>query len=149
MVGVRFSRIAEAQSEELANALVGRLMESPRTLAYREIDGESLRQEFREFFQGLTGWLLYRGQAEIERSYLQHGKKRAGQRVPMEQCVNAMLACRDQLVDHLRRAAIQGEISELFGELEFVVAVNQFFDDAIFFSMQGHKKHESETRQVG
>ena len=103
MVGVRFSRIAEAHSEELADSLVGRLMESPRTAAYREIDGEALRKEFRGFFQSLTDWLLYHGQADIEASYVQLGKRRARQGIPLEESVNAMLVCRDHLVEYLRR----------------------------------------------
>lgn len=138
MVGVRFSRIAEQKSAELADSLVGKLLESPRTHAYRAIDSGMLREEFENFFVGLTEWLLYRTQADIAEKFTQLGSRRASQGIPIEQSVNAMLVCRDHLVGCLRQEATQGSEVELFGELEFVVAVSQFFDDAIFFSMRGH-----------
>jgi hypothetical protein len=148
MVGVRFSRIAEAHSGQLADSLVGKLMESPRTAAYREIDGEALRREIQGFFQSLTDWLLYHGQADIEANYVRLGKRRASQGIPLEESVNAMLACRDHLVEYLRREAGRGTNVELFGELEFVVAVNHFFDDAIFFCMKGHRANEGSGKEV-
>jgi hypothetical protein len=146
MVGVRFSRFAEEKSTELADSLVGKLRESPRTVAYRGLDDEDLRADLREFFQELTGWLLYRGQADIEASYTQQGMRRASQGIPLDQCVNAMLVCRDHLVQYLLREPTWD--AELFGELEFVVAVNHFFDDAIFFHMLGHRKYERSMERV-
>lgn len=141
MVGVRFSRIAEQKSAELAESLVSRLMGSPRTIAYREMNAESLREEYRMFFVDLTEWLLYRTEADIAEKCMQLGTLRAGQGVPMEQCVNAMLTCKDHMVEFLRQAANQGDCVELFGELEFVVAVGHFFDDAIFFCMRGYQSY--------
>jgi hypothetical protein len=148
MVGVRFSRFAEEKSAELADSLVSKLMESPRTTAYRELDRDALLNECREFFQGLTDWLIYRGVADIEEYYRRKGKRRASQGVPLEQCVNAMLVCRDHLVQYLRHEAHWGHNEELFGELEFVVAVNHFFDDAIFFQMRGHREHATSVEEV-
>lgn len=147
MVGVKFSRIAEQKSAELADSLIDKLINSPRTLAYREIDPELLREEYEGFFCSLTEWLLYRAQADIEQSCTQLGQRRASQGIPIEQCVNAMLFCRDHLVENLRReAARKGD--ELFGELEFVVAVGQFFDDAIFFCMRGHRQYKLASEAV-
>lgn len=36
----------------------------------------------------------------------------------------------------------------MFDELEFVVAVNQFFDDAIFFQMRGHREYEIDMEEL-
>jgi hypothetical protein len=147
MVGVKFSRIAEQKSAELADSLVRKLIRSPRTAAYREIDAELLREEYRCFFCDLTNWLLYRAQADIEDNCAQLGRRRASQGIPMEQCVNAMLFCREHLVENLRREAVQ-KGDELFGELEYVVAVSQFFDDAIFFCMRGHRGYKFAAEAV-
>jgi hypothetical protein len=98
MVGVKFSRIAEQKSAELAESLVGKLMVSPRTAAYRSIDADTLREEYRTFFLALTDWLLYRSHADIEEKASRLGRVRASQGVPLEHCVNAMLVCRDHLV---------------------------------------------------
>lgn len=148
MVGVRFSRIAEQKSEELADSLVMKLMESPRTSSYREIDAESLRQSYRGFFGDLTDWLLYRSQAEIEETFSLMGRTRASQAVPLDECVNAMLVCREHLVEFLREEARGDTGVELFGELEFVVAMSQFCDDAIFFCMRGHRGYKLEAEEV-
>jgi hypothetical protein len=148
MVGVRFSRIAEQKSNELAHSLVVKLMESPRTATYREIDAESLRKEYRRFFRDLTDWLLYRSQAEIEEMFSLMGRMRARQSVPLEECVNAMLVCRDHLVEFLREETTKGDGVELFGELEFVLAVSHFCDDAIFFCMRGYRGYKLEAEAV-
>jgi hypothetical protein len=148
MVGVRFSRIAEQKSAELAESLVSKLMVSPRTAGYRGIDADLLQEEYRTFFLALTDWLLYRSQADIEEQAMRLGRTRASQGVPLEHCVNAMLVCRDHLVEYLRQESGWGTSVELFGELEFVVAVNHFFDDAIFFSMVGHREYQSEGKAV-
>ncbi len=152
MVGVRFSRIAEQKSTELANSLVKKLMESPRTTAYKSMPVESLQEDYRAFLVNLTEWLLYRTGADIEERFTELGSVRARQGVPLEQCVFALLACRDHLVSYLRHEATQQSIHgkgvELFGELEFVVAVSHFFDDAIFFCMRGYKNHQPMAERV-
>lgn len=148
MVGVRFSRIAEQKSAELAKSLVIRLRESPRTAAYKAIQAESLQEEYGEFFVNLTEWLLYRTGADIEETFTGLGKRRAEQGIPLEQCVIALLACRDHLVSYLRQESIQGKGVELFGELEFVVAISHFFDDAIFFCMKGYQNRRRSGERV-
>jgi hypothetical protein len=152
MVGVRFSRIAEQKSAELATSMVKKLMESPRTTAYQAMHVESLQEDYRAFFLNLTDWLLYRTGADIEERFTELGNVRARQGVPLEQCVFALLACRDHLVRYLRHEATQqsthGKGVELFGELEFVVAVSHFFDDAIFFSMKGYQNFRLAAERV-
>ncbi len=152
MVGVRFSRIAEQKSGELATSMVKKLMESPRTTAYRAMQVESLQEDYRAFFLNLTEWLLYRSGADIEERFTELGSVRARQGVPLEQCVFAQLACRDHLVSYLRHEATQQSIHgkgvELFGELEFVVALSHFFDDAIFFCMKGYQNLQLAAERV-
>lgn len=148
MVGVRFSKIAEQKSAELADSLVRRLLESPRTAAYRCVDENMLREDFRIFFVDLTEWLLYRTTADIEEEFTKLGRRRASQGIPIEQGVNVLLLCRDHLVGCLRQEATQGNEVELFGALEFVVAVNQFCDDAIYFSMKGQMEYEHARQEV-
>ena len=147
MVGVKFSRIVECQSEELADSLVAKLVESPRTTAYRSMNRDELREEYRLFFRELTNWLLYRGQEDIAEGSSELGRRRASQGVSLEECVNAMLVCRDHLVDGLRQETSHKGL-EWFGELEFVIAVNHFFDDAIFYCMKGHRGYERPMHQV-
>ena len=148
MVGVRSSKIAEQRSAELAGALVERLSNSPRTEAYRRLDAEELRGEYAGFFRSLTEWLLYRRAGEIEEGCTQLGRRRAEQGIPLDQGVFAMLVCRDHLVELLRRESAQTHPSGLFGELEFVVAVNHFFDDAIFYFMRGYPSPRGEAIRV-
>jgi hypothetical protein len=147
-MGVRFSRIAEQKSAELADSLVRKLMESPRTEAYREIDAAALREEFRACFIDLTDWLLERTTAEIEEKFLQMGKTRASQGVPLSHSVNAMITCRDHLLQYLRQESKGEDGVELFGELEFASAVGHFFDDAIFFVMWGYRVHQLGEEEV-
>ncbi len=148
MVGVRFSRIAEERSDELAEALVERLMTTERTAAYRKVDVAELRGEYAGFFRSLTEWLLYRHAEEIEENCAALGVRRARQGIPLDQGVSAMLACRDHLVELLRRESAEMHPDGLFGELEFVVAVNHFFDDAIFYFMRGYQAPRRDAAQV-
>ena len=139
MVGVRFTQIAEQKSAEMAESLIGKLLESPQTAALRLLDIAILREEFGSFFANLRKWLLVRTKAEIELKFSALGRMCAGYAVPLDHCVNAMLACRDHLVEYLRQHNEQSSSEELFRELEFEMELSGFFDDAIFFLMRGYR----------
>jgi len=147
-MGVRFPRIAEQKSAELADSLVRKLMESPRTEAYREIDAAALQEEFRTFFVDLTDWVLEPTTAEIEEHFSQMGKARASQGVPLSDSVNAMITCREHLLQYLRQESKGEDGMELLGESEFGNAVGHFFDDAIFFVMWGYRVYQLGEEEV-
>lgn len=150
MVGERFSRLAEEQSSELADSLVRRLMASPRTQAYRQVNPAELHEELFTLLHSLTDWLVCRPPQDVEAFCSGLGCKRAAEGVPLDQGVNAMIACRDALLDLLLVHRMQGKTAPgpkldmgLFDEMEFVLAVNHFFDDAIFYFMRAYQSCES------
>jgi hypothetical protein len=145
MALAKFATIAEQRSAELADSLVGKLMTSSATEQYGTMDETLLREDFRTLFASLTDWLLRRTKAEIEERFAQLGRQRAKQCVPLVQCVNALLVCRDHLLESLRH---QAEDVDFYAELEFAGLVEGFFEDAIFFSMRGYRRYELAAEAV-
>ena len=153
MVGEKFSRIAEAQSSELAESLVRRLTSSPRTLAYQKVNQAELHEELFALLHSLTDWLVCRPPEDVEAFCAGLGRKRASENVPLEQGVIAMITCRDALLDlllaHRMRSKAQPQHTPgLFDEMEFVLALNHFFDDAIFYFMRAYQANACERTQV-
>ncbi|MDR3764109.1 MAG: hypothetical protein P4M01_08455 [Acidobacteriota bacterium] len=155
MVGEKFSRIAEEQSKELAEMLVRRLTTSPRTTAYQVLNEAELHKELFALLHSLTDWLMYRPPQDVEAFCAELGRKRAKQSVPLDQGVTAMISCRDALLDlllvHRMRSRISHQAdsgSGLFEEMEFLLAVNHFFDDAIYYFMRAYQEEVRESAQV-
>ena len=140
MVANRLVRLIESHSEELADSLVTKLLTSERTTSYRHIPVHELRSAVVQVFQNLGDWLMSKTESDVELRYRELGIRRAAQGVPLSQFMSSMLMTKDHLWAFLRRESISDGALQLYGELEFLQTLTNFYDRAIYYASVGYEQ---------
>ncbi|HSB76552.1 MAG TPA: hypothetical protein VLC12_12935 [Terriglobales bacterium] len=141
LLAYRLVRLIEAHSEQLAGALLDRVTNSDKTSAYvTQVPPHELRSRVREIYQNLGEWLLGKTESDVERRYLEIGARRAAQGVPLTQLVYSLVLTKDTLWEFLLREAGVERPVEVFGELELLQLLDQFFDRAIYYAAAGYER---------
>ena len=138
MLGSRLVGLIERNSNELADGLAAKLCNSSRTTDFREIPPDELAQGAHEIYSNLSDWLLTKTESDIELRYTGIGARRAGQGIPLPQLVWGFFISKEHLWAFLQREAMVEGPVEVFGELELVQLLDQFFDRAVYFAVNGY-----------
>ncbi len=139
MLGMRLVKLIEAHSTDLCRDLTEQIRRSQRTSDFHKIPAEDLRLAAGEVFRNLGEWLLQKTDSDIEQRFRAAGARRMIEGIRLHQFVWALLLSRDQLWQFLRYQSFGDNIVALFGELELQGLLNQFFDRAIYYAVQGYE----------
>ena len=101
---------------------------------------EELRERVYEIYRHLGDWLLGKTEFDIEKRYLEIGARRAQQGVPLSQLVMVIILTKENLWEFLRKESPLDRPVEVFGELEMLQLLEQFFDRAIFYAVLGYEQ---------
>jgi hypothetical protein len=149
LLAYRLVRLIEAHSDQLAGNLLERVRESEKTSAYiTHVPQEELRSRVSEVYQNLGEWLLGKTESDIQRRYEEVGARRASQGVPLTQLISALVLTKDTLWEFLLKEAGVERPVEVFGELELLQLLDQFFDRAIYYAVCGYE-HAGAAHPVG
>jgi hypothetical protein len=140
MIGGHLVRLIERHADELAEGLTNKLRTSDRTPEFRNVPQEELRNSAREIYNNLGDWLLTKTESDVEMRYTQVGTRRATQGVPITQFVWALLLSKEHLFAFLQREVVMDGAVQLYGELELVQLLDQFFDRALYYAVVGYEK---------
>ena len=138
MLGIKFARLIEKHSESLGKTLVDKLRNSGRTDSFRSISEHELLHDVQVLYRNLSDWLMTRTEFDIQEYYTKVGMRRAEQGVPINQFVWALVLGKEQLWLFMQREAMAEGALELVSELEFVLALEQFFDRALYYAVVGY-----------
>jgi hypothetical protein len=153
MLAYRLVRLIETHSDALATGLLQKVENSEFTRSYRNVAGEELKERVYEIYRHLGDWLLGKSDFGIRERYREIGARRAEQHVPLSQLVWCIVLTKENLWDYLRHEAALERPVEVFGELEMLQLLDQFFDRAIFYASDGYEKalavgHKPEASMV-
>jgi hypothetical protein len=149
LLAYRLVRLIEAHSDQLARNLLENVKDSEKTRAYlTHVPQEELRSRVSEVYKNLGEWLLGKTEADVQRRYEEIGTRRAAQGVPLTQLISALVLTKDTLWEFLLREAVVERPVEVFGELELLQLLDQFFDRAIYYAAVGYE-HASTSHAVG
>ncbi|MGH9543761.1 MAG: hypothetical protein ACRD23_00950 [Terriglobales bacterium] len=139
MISLRLVRLIELHSDELSAQLVAKLESSSRTSDLQKVPVEELRPRIQELLQHLSEWLLTKTGQDIERRYFEIGER-----------LSRGCAFRLLLGDYHDQGAslgipptpglLRGPI-ELFGEMELLRLLDQFFNRALCFATEGYEQY--------
>ena len=132
MLAYRLVRLIETHSDALADGLLRKVENSEFTHQYRNVPGEELKDRVYEIYRHLGDWLLGKSDFDIRQRYREIGARRAEQHVPLSQLVWCIILTKENLWDYLKNEAALERPAEVFGELEMLQLLDQFFDRAIF-----------------
>lgn len=139
MLAYRLVRLIETHSDALAAGLLQRVQSSEFTHDYRNVPPEELKQRVYEIYRHLGEWLLGKTDFDIRARYREIGARRAEQNVSLSQLVWVIVLTKENLWDYLKQEAVMERPSEVFGELEMLQLLDQFFDRAIFHASAGYE----------
>jgi len=134
-------RLMETHSDGLAASLLDRTGQSEKTRNYVDkVPPDDLRQRVYEIYHHLGQWLITKQEADVEQRYLEIGGLRCRQGVLLSQLIWAILLVKDNLFDFLNREAAIERPSEVFGELEILQLLDQFFERAVYYAAVGYER---------
>ena len=140
MMLYRLVRLIETHSQSLATCLLDRVRDSDLTENYqRNVPGEELRDRVYEIYRHLGEWLIAKDESQLEQRYLEIGARRAVQRVPMSEVIWVIIMTKENLWEFVKKEAVLERPVEVFGELEMLQLLEQFFDRAIYYASIGYE----------
>jgi len=140
LLAYRLVKLIETHSDGLARSLHERYCNDKKCSAYAGVPQAELTTKVYEVYRHLGEWLLGKTEADIERRYLAIGAERAEQGVPASQVVWMICLVRENLWDYLQKHAELEKPAEIFGEMELLEMLDQFFNRAIYYATVGHER---------
>jgi hypothetical protein len=91
----------------------------------------------------LSEWLLTKTDADIATRYRELGACRAKQDVALDHVCWSVFLTKKQLWDFLQRQGFMRNPMEIYGEMELLWLLEQFFDRAVCYTVAGYSKLQS------
>ncbi len=145
MMLYRLVRLIESHSEALSTCLLEQVEKSELTSRYQShVPPEDLKERVREIYAHLGEWLMGKDELSLKQRYAQIGAVRARQGVPLSEVIWVIVMTKDNLWEFIKKESVLDRPVEVFGELEMLQLLEQFFDRAIYHAATGY---EQETRE--
>jgi|SRR5579871_4053623 len=139
MFSYRLVRLIESHADALAAGLEEKVQTSGQVTHFHDISAQELRERVYEIYRHLGEWLLGKNELDIEQRYLEIGARRARQKVPLSEVVQAIVLTKENLWDFLKSEAVIDRAVEIMGELELLQMLEMFFDRAIYYAAVGYE----------
>ena len=88
----------------------------------------------------MSDWLLTKTENDLEVVYKALGARRASQGVSMAALTWAILLTKEHLWSFLEWEGVHGGLHNVFGELELLRQLEQFFDRAVYHATAGYEE---------
>lgn len=145
MIAVRLVRLIEAHSETLTEELLDKFQTSSRTRDLQKVPLSELRLRSSEILQHLSEWLLSKSVADVERRYHEIGSRRAAQGVALSDFCWAIVLTKEHIWNFIQQHGfLQGPL-EVYGAMEFLRLLDQFFERAICYAAEGYERVKQEN----
>jgi hypothetical protein len=146
MIALRLVRLIEDHSEELAEGLLEKFRQSSRTQDFSKVPARELRERVHEILYHLSEWLLQKKESDIEKRYREIGARRAAQHVSLSDYCWAIVLTKEHIWEFLQRQGFLQSPLEIYGEMELLRLLDQFFDRAMYYVTQGYEQAEDLNR---
>ncbi len=140
MLAYRLVRLIEQHYDRLAEGLLNRIKNCDKTNQFYKVPPEDFRSAVTDIYRHLGEWLIGKGEHDIARRYTEIGSRRAFQKVPLSQLIYAITLTREHLWEYLTQEDRIDQPVEIFGELEMLQLLEQFFDRATYYAAVGYEQ---------
>jgi len=132
VISLKLVRLIECHSEQLAAELVVKLETSSRTANLHKVPVEELRGRIHEGLRHFSEWLLTKTGYDIEQHYFEICERRFCWAIAMT---------KEHLWEFLQRQAVMRGPVDIYGEMELLRLLDQFFDRALCFATKGYEQY--------
>jgi hypothetical protein len=144
MIAVRLVRLIEQHSEELTDGLLRKFQSSTHTADLLKVPAQELHNRSHEIICNLSEWLLSKSDADVARRYREIGALRASQNVSLAHVCWGITLTKEHIWEFLQREGFLRGPLEIFGEMELLRLLDQFFDRAVCYCAEGYEKAKLE-----
>lgn len=139
MIAVHLVRLIEQHSDDLTEELLRKFQTAPRTSDLKKVPEHELRTRSHEIICNLSDWLLSKADSDIEHRYRAIGELRASQDVSLAHVCWGIMLTKEHIWNFLQREGFLRGPLEIFGEMELLRLLDQFFDRAICYTAEGYE----------
>lgn len=140
MIALRLIHLIEKHSDELADGLTRKILSSERTRGIRKVPAPELHERCHQIYRNLSDWLISTTETDLERVYGQLGARRCEQGTGLADLCWAIMLTKEHLWEFLEAEGIHNSAHEIFGELELLRSLDQFFDRAVYYAAAGYEQ---------
>jgi len=137
MLAYRLVRLIEKHADSLTAELHDRVTTSTLLPHYRNVPADDLKTCVQEIYRHLGDWLLGRNEKDLEARYKEIGARRAQQKVPFHELLWAIILTKETLWEYMREESVTSQPAEVYGEMEVLQLLDQFFDRAEYWAAMG------------
>jgi hypothetical protein len=91
--------------------------------------------------QHLSEWLLTKTGHDVERRFFEIGERRASQGVALSDFCWSIVLVKEHLWAFLQRQGSMHGPVEIYGEMELLRLLDQFFDRGLCFATEGYERY--------
>ena len=143
MVALRLVRLIETHSDAIAKNLVDNIRSSEKLSDMGKLSETELLTGLRELLAHLNEWLLTKTNAEVENRYHATGRRLAREGIALAHCCWALTMTKEYLWAFLEKQGSFSSPIELYGEMELLCLLNQFFDHAICYTVEAYEHEQA------
>ena len=158
MVAARLIQLIESNSRQIADVVAGRICESRQV---QTISRDEISSKTHDLLGHLGEWLLTKSDTDIRNRYHDFGITRANRGVALADVCRAIVLTKQYLWEYLQSQGFVRNAAELYGEMELLWLLDQFFDRAVCYTVEGYettrtdpaskrpKKHQLRIEGIG
>lgn len=145
MLSLKMVQLIEEHSDELADGIVAKLQQSPRTLTLRKIPAAELHSRMKETLHLLHRRLLASKGPQVEERYRELGRHHAAHDVSLPDLCWAIVLIKEHLWDFVGQRAFHTSPVEIHAEMELMRLLDLFFDGMIYHVAEGYEQLRGRT----
>ncbi len=138
MLSRRLIAAVESNAHKLAQDVVEENRKNPILASYSQLSDEQYVRVVQDLYSELGQWLTSRTWHRLQVAYERKGRERFGGGIPLEQLIYSLGHTKRRLLEYIR-TAIPGSADERDMELELIMAIDEFFDKAIYHTISGYE----------
>jgi hypothetical protein len=156
MISAKLIELIEIHATRLATDAAQDLLSNPRTAGFRSVPQDVLERRVFQLFHHLGNWIGNPKSERVEAEFVDWGRRRFGQGIPLSEIVYAIVILKQHLRRYIRdNGLVDAAFPRIDGDYvlpmhlhslhDLNVRVGEFFDEALYYLTRGY---EAEARGV-
>jgi hypothetical protein len=140
VLSLRLIERIERNWEKLSAVVLEDVRSDPRGAHYQALSDQEILERAQDLVKNLGFWLTQRNPEQLKSRYERLGARRAAQGVPLAEVILALQVLKRRIMYFARDLNMDQTAIELYRENELLMAIEFFFDEAIYNVAIGYNK---------
>jgi hypothetical protein len=153
MISAKLIELIEIHATRLAADVAQDLRSNPRTVGFRSVPQDDLERRVFQLFHHLGNWIGNPKSERVEAEFVDWGRRRFGQGIPLSEIVYAIVILKQHLRRYIRdNGLVDAAFPRIDGDYvlpmhlhslhDLNVRVGEFFDEALYYLTRGYEAEE-------